>query len=462
MHCFPSKARYRLSTMNLFLRIKCLRRLFRSKKAMIGGVLLLLPMLGSAASLRMEGDRAWLTAEDSSFSSVLQLFEQCGVVVLIDPALELNRITGEWENVRIDRLIQQLVSPHSYLLAWNKMESPLGELYQISSIRIFSEGHASAVQPLSSKGKVLDVVEGENGLKYIRGEIMIGFGADSNLSDLKDLLRKLGGTVVEVIDPPGIYRIKLNESMSVEEAMRLARAHKGVEAVEPNLAFPRIGNERIQLSGAGQEINLNLQPGETAIAIFDSGFDPHYADLPFIRGTYNALNPAEAMSDPLGHGTLVAMVASGAITPLGAEASEVGVPVLAIRTFDENGYTSSEILMRAIEYAVQSNISIINMSWGSEVDSVFMEAAMNMATQQGITLYASVGNENTGIPIFPAASPYVIGVGGLNEKGEIWKNSNAGVFVDQYQPAFVEFEGKRYEGTSISGPYAAFLKASRK
>ena len=75
--------------------------------------ILLLPLLASAATLRMEGDRAWLKVDEAPLSKVLQLFDQCGVEVLIDPSLRLNRISGEWENTKVDRLIGQLVSPHS-------------------------------------------------------------------------------------------------------------------------------------------------------------------------------------------------------------------------------------------------------------------------------------------------------------------------------------------------------------
>ena len=381
--------------------------------------------------------------------------------MLIDPSLELGPISGEWENTRIDRLIEQLVSPNSYLLEWKRVESPLGELYQVSSIKIFSDGNMSAAQPLSAGNKVLDVVTGTNGVSYIRGEIMVGFGEGSDLDDLKALLRKLGGTVVEVIDPPGIYRIKLKESMSVEAAMAMAAAHEGVEAAEPNLAFPHTGNELVPFSGTGEGINLQLQPGETAVAVFDSGLDPQYADLSIIRGTYNALNPDEPMSDPTGHGTLTAMVASGAVTPLGAEPAGIGVPVLAVRTFDENGYTSADTIMRAIDYAANSGVEIINMSWGSETESYFIEAAMSYAAQHGITLYAAAGNAPTGTPIYPAGHDSVIAVGGLNPDGSQWEQSNYGSFVDEYEPAKANFNGKSYAGTSISSPYAAFQAAQK-
>ncbi len=425
--------------------------------AIIG--VLLLPLALSAASLRFEGERAWLKVDDVPLSRVLQLFEQRGVEVLLDPSLTLRRISGDWENAKIDRLIAQLASPHSSMLEWKLEKTPLGDFFQLSSIQIFPKGKPSVARPLSPQGKVLDVVEGEQGVQYIRGEIMVGFNQGSSIKDLKALLKKLNGTLIEVIDPPGIYRIKLNEDMSVEEALRIAQAHNGVTATEPNLAFPSIASNTLPLTGTAENINLNLLPGETAIAVFDSGLDPAYVDYPFIRGTYDALDPTAEISDPTGHGTLTSLIAAGAVTPLGAKAAESGIPVFSIRTFDKNGMTSSDTILRALEYAAQSGVKIISMSWGSKVDSHFMETTMNFAAGNGMTLYAAAGNEPTGTPVYPAGYDSVIAVGGLNPDGSKWKDSNYGEFVKHYEPALANFNNLNYAGTSIASPYAAFKAA---
>lgn len=95
----------------------------RSALVIIG--VLLLPLVLSAASLRIEGERAWLKADDVPLSKVLQLFEQRGVEVLIDPSLTLHRISGDWKNAKVGRLIAQLASPHSYMLEWKLEQSPL-------------------------------------------------------------------------------------------------------------------------------------------------------------------------------------------------------------------------------------------------------------------------------------------------------------------------------------------------
>ena len=413
-----------------------------------------------AATLRMEGDRAWLTADGEPLSKVLHLFEQRGVQVLLDPSLEMGRISGDWENAKVERLVAQLASPHSYLLEWKRIDSPLGTFYQASSIRIFSDGNASAAKPLSSKSKVLDVVEGAGGIKYIRSEIMVGFGEGSTIDDLNALLAKIGGTVVEVINPPGIYRIKLNADLSVEDAMAIATAHDGVEAAEPNLAFSNKGNQAVPMVGNGAGVNLNLLPGETAIAVFDSGLDPKYADNALIRGTYDAVDPSAEISDPTGHGTLVALIASGAVTPLGESVAEVGVPVVAVRVFDENGMTSADTLMRAIEYALNSDIGIINISFGTYEDIGFLENAINYAVEQGIDVFVASGNDSLDISANPAANPATISIGATNPDGSVADYSNVGETVDGYENGTVSFDDRIYKGTSFASPFAA-NKAAR-
>lgn len=410
-----------------------------------------------AASLRIEGERAWLKADGAPLSDILQLFEQRGTKILIDPSLELGRITGEWENAKVERLVDQLVTPNSYSIQWKVVDSPLGELFQISSIRVFGDS-AAAVRAISDSARVLDIVEGANGVKYVRGEIMVGFAEGATITDLNALLKKLNGTVIEVIDPPGIYRIKLNEGMSVEQAMKVANEHDGVNEAEPNLAFPNLGIPNVPISGTHAGMNLGLAPGETAIAVFDSGLDPRYKDMDFIRGTYDALNPSAEISDPTGHGTLVSLIASGAITPLGEAAGDTGAPILAVKVFDENGMTSADILMGAVNYAVNSGIEVINLSFGTYEEIGFLEDAVQYAASQGIAVFVASGNDGLDKAVNPAASPVTVSIGATDEFGNIadYSNTKADAFVS----GTVEYDSKLHYGTSFANPYAAYRYAT--
>jgi hypothetical protein len=419
--------------------------------------ILLLSLSAHAASLRIEDDRAWLSADGSSLTDILNLFEQRGTRVLVDPALTLGNIDGEWENTKIDRLISQLVSPNSYSIDWEVMPSALGNLYRISTIRIFGS-NASTVEPISAISRKLDVVQGENGINYIRGELMVAFKEGATIQDLNALLKKINGTVVEVVNPPGIYRIKIDDGMSVEEAIAIAQAQAGVDSAEPNLAFSGTENPGVSISGTHAGLNLGLAPGETAIAVFDSGLDPKYAGMDFIRGTYDALDPSAEMTDPSGHGTLVALIASGAITPLGETSSETGAPVLAVKVFDEDGMTSSDTLMRAINYALASDVEVINLSFGTYEDVGFLEDAVQYAASQGVKIFVASGNDGLDIAVNPAASSATISIGATDEFGNIATYSNTE--ADAFTSGTVEFDNELHYGTSFANPYAAYRYAT--
>jgi hypothetical protein len=156
------------------------------------------------------------------------------------------------------------------------------------------------------------------------------------------------------------------------------------------------------------------------------------------------------------------MVASGAINPLGVETeSESTHPVLSIRSFDENGFTSTYTLLNSIDYAVESGARILSMSWGSEDNSPMLDTAINYAADQGLILVAAAGNSPSGIPVYPAAYENVIGVGALMPDGTVWDQSNFGDFVAIQAPGLADlpvgYNGApgMYAGTSISTAFTA-------
>jgi len=439
---------------------------FAMKRRFLISLLALTSLFSDAATLRIEGGRARLSADNDTLAEILRLFERCGVDVRLDPALASKRISGSWNDVETDRLVAQLAAPHNYLLEWKRITGPLGNFDRPASIRIFSGNRPERARPLSNRRKTLDVVEGTNGIQRIRGEILVSFRRDAHRADLETLLDRLGGTIVEVIDPPGLYRIRIRNGLSEDEARIIARKSPGVGRSELNEVFRRPEEAPVSASpelSAALPPNLSIHPGAgAAVAVLDSGFDPRYANLPFIKGTYDAVDPEAPIDDPSGHGTLTTLVAAGAVTPLGSEPADRAVPVVSVRVFDENGMTSSDVLLRALRYAADSGAQIVNMSWSSDRDLPFMREIMDYAAHNGMTLVAAAGNEPTGRPIYPAAYDSVLAVGGLAPDGSRWKNSNFGDFVPIYRPAIARFDGRFYAGTSISAPREAHELAAGK
>ena len=176
----------------------------------------------------------------------------------------------------------------------------------------------------------------------------------------------------------------------------------------------------------------------------------------------DALSPDKTISDSLGHGTQMALIAAGVIQPYGISGiSEATSPIIPIKAFDGNGFTSNFSLMRGIEFALDNGARVISLSWGSETRSKFLENALGYAKSKGLFIVASAGNEPTGKPVYPAAYPSVIGIGALAPDGKPWKKSNYGDFVTLQAPGFatlpVGYNGEpgTYAGTSISAAFVA-------
>jgi hypothetical protein len=198
------------------------------------------------------------------------------------------------------------------------------------------------------------------------------------------------------------------------------------------------------------------------VAVLDTGLSPHSGVEDFVLASLDALDPDESISDSLGHGTQMALIATGMVKPSGVTSgTHTQSPIIPIRVFDDNGFTSNFTIMSSIDFALKHGARVMSLSWGSETRSDFLETALNDARSKGLIVVASAGNEPTGKPVYPAAFPSVVGVGALAPDGKSWENSNYGDFVTLYAPGFatlpVGYKGDPgpYAGTSISAAYAA-------
>ncbi len=198
------------------------------------------------------------------------------------------------------------------------------------------------------------------------------------------------------------------------------------------------------------------------MAVLDSGWTSNPEMNDFILASLDAFDPDQPISDDLGHGTQMAMLAAGVVKPYGVQGeADTANPVIPVRTFDENGFTSNYSLMRGIDFALQNGAKVMSLSWGTPTQSAFLEDAFKDAASRGLIIVASAGNEPIGQAIYPAAYESVIGIGALAPDGQKWQNSNYGEFVELYAPGFADmpvgYKGDpgMYAGTSISAAFVA-------
>ena len=109
--------------------------------------------------------------------------------------------------------------------------------------------------------------------------------------------------------------------------------------------------------------------------------------------------------------------------------------ILALKALDDNGKGTTASVVSAIQYAIDSHVSIINMSFSGKAndDTSLIEAKVKEAIKAGITVVTSAGNNGSiAYDYIPANIEGVITAGACDSKGTILSTSNYGNIVDWY------------------------------
>lgn len=437
---------------------------FIQAKACLYLVLFIFTITGACAALEvnLSGQSLTLDVRGAPLQHILRQLARQGIHVQIDPDVN-PRITASFKNKEVTRALKSILHPLDYALIWESGGAHTG--IRLSEIQIFRAGEKSRIRTLP--GNQLTILKHpENGSFYVKDEVLIKPGQGMSTTDFEILIRRFGGVILEKDEVFGIYRVLLPENTDVIKWVKQIKENHDLSEAEPNYAYPALLPYRVIDGDKWKTRDTDrrlLSAGSVPIAIFDSGLLPGYGMDELVTAYFDAVNPGYPVSDQSGHGTQMAMIASGAITPSGAsaEASEASSPIISVKAFDDNGFTTHASLMRSINFALDHGAKVLSLSWGTSTQSRFLEDAMTYARSRGLFVLASAGNEPSGNKIYPAAYDSVIGVGALQPDGTAWDQSNFGEFVEISAPGFASFpvghngEPGTYAGTSISTAYAA-------
>jgi hypothetical protein len=422
----------------------------------------------NALEVRISGDRLSVHADRVPLQDILQRLADLGIGIRIDP--ELNpKISASFDNRDLRQGLGSILKPFGHVLIWKPIEGPAGPMPKLAEIQVFRQGKKGLMKPLGKRGNLSIARNPKDGSFYVKNEILLGLKPGISLAEFKRLLRQFGGTIVDGHAGVGIYRIRIPENADLLALLEQISEHPRVAKAEPNYAYPiPKPNKDPDLAGSASAFStLPVSPGTPPVAVLDSGLGTDSGLDDLVLASLDAIDPDEPISDSLGHGTQMAMIASGAVKPHGVQTEgETQIPVIPIRAFDDNGFTSNSSIMSSIDFALQNGARVMSLSWGSETRSDFMEAALNYARSKGLIVVAAAGNEPTGKLVYPAAYPGVIGVGALAPDGKAWKESNYGDFVTLSAPGFATLpvgykdDPGAYAGTSISTAYVANLIAN--
>jgi subtilisin family serine protease len=143
---------------------------------------------------------------------------------------------------------------------------------------------------------------------------------------------------------------------------------------------------------------------DVRVAIIDSGVNPAHPHVGGVVGgvCINADGESQVYLDYVGHGTAVA----GAIREKAPEAL-----LYAVKVFDQSLRTNAETIIRAIEWTIENEMQVVNLSLGTVNQShrERFERAVARAVERRVVLVAA--REMNDRPSLPGCLPSVIGVG---------------------------------------------------
>ena len=157
-------------------------------------------------------------------------------------------------------------------------------------------------------------------------------------------------------------------------------------------SVPYVGTEILRIDG--------IDGTGIKVAVIDTGVDFNHPDLfgwgpdGKVIGGYNFIREDELPLDTNGHGTQVAGI-------IAADGQAIGVApkakILAYKVSEDGEGVSSELIIRAIEKAIEDGADIINISLGVNKTNAKIDRAVSIALEKGIFVVTAAGNDGPGL-----------------------------------------------------------------
>ncbi len=211
---------------------------------------------------------------------------------------------------------------------------------------------------------------------------------------------------------------------------------------------------------AWQLLPTNLPDGPT-VALIDSGVCLNHPDLlDRLLPGWDYVEDDDTPQDEYNHGCGIAgIIASPIGNGVGVAGMVPNTRILPLRVLNATGGGSYANIASALIKATDDGADIANLSLGGFGPSSTLQAAVDYADANGVTLVGAAGNYGGNYALYPAAYPNVISVGSHDEDGAISSFSNYGDEVDVYAPGggvyilAPETTYREANGTSFAAPH---------
>lgn len=215
------------------------------------------------------------------------------------------------------------------------------------------------------------------------------------------------------------------------------------------------GNKNLQSHGLFPNNPQNRPEKEIVVFVLDSGIKKE-----FVGGDISG-----DLEFEVGHGSMVSKV-------IREECRKC--KIISIKIEDLQGKVSRKYLLEGLLSVLtysrnnKNNAVIINLSCGSNTYDTLEHEIIKKLHEEGVIIVASVGNDNSSQPFYPAAYPETIAVAAITRGTKSkTKYSNWGTYVDiaafgstlKIEQSFSDISSYSVEGTSFAAPLIAGILA---
>lgn len=300
--------------------------------------------------------------------------------------------------------------------------------------------------------------------------------------------------ILEQIDEAGIHiidRLDIIQGISCylnEEQMEFIKSLPSVRYIEPDLELFMLETEppepllasSFQEAPASETIDWGVRriaaPEAWEIAtgrgvrvgVIDTGIATAHPDLQgAVIGGFNAINggPYEDDND---HGTYVASVLAARRNGTGIVGVAPEALLYSIKALGSDGRGYISDVIEGCQWALDQGIPVVNMSLGSDYDSIAVQEAIDAAASLGMSIVAAAGNDGQRGILSPARNDVAICVGGsgMSDERMSWSNYGSelkknGVLApgDWVLAGTRNGKWRRVSGTSIATPHVTGIFA---
>lgn len=298
--------------------------------------------------------------------------------------------------------------------------------------------------------------------RYVVGTVSSEDGLSGNSENALQATEARATSVEKVLDFDSVGRAVVADLP--ESAIEELRKEAGVRYVEPEIVYHGAAQETpwgIDRIDADQTTADGYIGSGADIAILDSGIDNDHPDLEGNLGEGKSfLDYTDSWDDDLGHGTKCAGIVAAVNNSVGFIGVAPSATLHAGKVLNEEDNAPTSAVADGLRWVADQGYEVASVSLGGPRSSYVINDAVEYASDQGVLIVASAGNDYGGDVNYPAAYSEVIAVSGTTESDDLARFSSTGPEVELAAPGEDVRTTNRgdygyFSGTSAACPHVS-------